>query len=139
MKIRQSKFTHTQGKGLASSPKTPWKGGREGRTDRQTHSKSCPAYAGFQILIEKITEHFFFHYETKQTTDITFLIDRREGLFSPCPLPFQMGDKQRNVATDCQNGVGRWTACYAYLMIPACFADILILFPISAQLFGQRQ
>lgn len=41
MKIRQSKFTRTQGKGLASSPKTPWQGGREGRTDRQTDRRTA--------------------------------------------------------------------------------------------------
>lgn len=85
MKIRQSKFTRTQGKGLASSPKTPWKGGREGRTDRQTHSKSCPAYAGFQILIEKITEHFFF--TTKLNRQLTLHSSSIGGRDSSLPAP----------------------------------------------------
>lgn len=75
--------------------------GRTGQTDRQTYSKSCPAYAGFQILIEKITEHFFFHYETKQTTDITLLIDRREVLFSPHLPPPRCLPNGRQIAKCC--------------------------------------
>lgn len=62
---------------------------REGRMDRQTdvqtYSKSCPAYAGFQILIEKITEHFFF--TTKLNRQLILHSSSIGGRYSSLPTP----------------------------------------------------
>lgn len=61
---------------------------REGTTDRQTDVQQIlPSLCWISNFDWKNHRTFFFHYETKQTTDITFLIDRREVLFSPHPPP----------------------------------------------------